>query len=295
MRKAWAIVTHAVRDFIADDAMSLGGALAFFTALSLAPLLVLVLSVAGFLGQEVQIRVEIVRRAYQIVGPSGAEVVQTIMREAGRNDAQGPAAVLGLLTLLFSATTAFAQLQLSLNRVWNVEPRPGRSARDFLRKRLLSLAMILAISVLLIGSLVASATLRFVLGSTDVELPGGARTWGALSLAVSLAVYTGIFTVLHHALPDVRMRWKDSLVGGAVTAALFAAGKEVLGWYLVSAGVTSAYGAAGSLFFVLVWVYYSSLILFVGAELTQAFAEEMGHPVEPERHARYTAEYIARA
>lgn len=287
MKKAWAILKHTIRDFVDDEAMNLGGALAFYTALSLAPLLVLILAVAGFLWQEGQVREELVRRVYLLVGPGGAEVVQTIMREAGRNNAQGPAAIIGGITLLFGATSAFAQLQYSLNRVWNVEPRPGRSARAFLRKRLLSLLMILAIAVLLVASLVYSASLRFLVSSTDIHLPGGGTTWTVLSLLASLAVYTGIFTVMHHTLPDVRMSWKDSLLGGAVTAVLFAIGKEVLGWYLGSRGVASAYGAAGSLFVLLVWVYYSSLIFFVGAELTQAFAEEMGHHVEPDGNARF--------
>lgn len=288
MSKTWTILKHAIRDFVDDDAMSLGGALAFFTALSLAPLLVLILSVAGFLWQENQVRAELVRQVHKLVGPSGADIVETIMREAGRNNAQGIAAIAGVLTLLFGATSAFAQLQYSMNRVWNVEPRPGRSAAAFVRKRILSLLMILAIAVLLIASLLASAALRFVLVKTEIELPGGAQTWGTLSFLASLLVYTGIFTTVHHALPDVKMSWKDSLLGGAVTALLFAAGKEVLGWYLGSQGIASAYGAAGSLFVVLVWVYYSSLILFVGAELTQAFTEEMGHHVEPDAHARFT-------
>lgn len=287
MKKAWAILKHTIRDFVDDEAMNLGGALAFYTALSLAPLLVLILSVAGFLWQEGQVRAELVRRVHQLVGPSGAEVIETIMREAGRNNAQGPAAIIGGITLLFGATTAFAQLQYSLNRVWNVEPRPGRSAWAFLRKRLLSLLMILAIAVLLVASLVYSASLRFLVSSTDFDLPGGGTTWTVLGLLASLAVYTAIFTVMHHTLPDVRMGWKDSLLGGAVTAVLFAIGKEVLGWYLGSRGVASAYGAAGSLFVLLVWVYYSSLIFFVGAELTQAFADEMGHHVEPDGNARF--------
>lgn len=287
MSKAWTILKHTIRDFVADDAMSLGGALAFYTALSLAPLLVLVLAIAGFVWQEDDVRAELVRQVYLLVGQSGAEMVETIMREAGRDNVQGPAAIVGTATLLFAATSVFAQLQYSLNRVWNVETRPGEDVADFLRKRLLSLGMILAISFLLVVSLVVSAALRFLWSWTHIELPGGGGIWAALSIVGSLVVYTGIFTLMHHALPDVKMPWKDSLIGGAVTAVLFAIGKEVLGWYLGSMSIGSAYGAAGSFFVVLLWVYYSSLILFVGAELTQAFAEEMGHPVRPDAHARF--------
>lgn len=287
MSKAWTIVKHAIRDFIADDAMSLGGALAFYTALSMAPLLVLILAVAGFLWQEDEVRAELVRQVHNLVGPSGAEIVETIMREATRGNAQGIAAIVGIATLLFGATGVFAQLQYSLNRVWNVEAKPGQDVADFIRKRLLSLGMILAIAFLLVVSLVVSTVLRFMGSATHIQLPGGDGTWAVLNLLASLLVYTGIFTLIHHSLPDVKMPWKDSLIGGVVTALLFAVGKEVLGWYLGSRSIASAYGAAGSFFVVLLWVYYSSLILFVGAELTQAFAEEMGHPVSPDPHARF--------
>jgi membrane protein len=288
MSKAWTILKHAIRDFLADDAMSLGGALAFYTALSLAPLLVLILAVAGFLWQEGDVRAELVRQVDHLMGPSGAETVETIMREATRNDAQGVAALVSVGTLLFGATGVFAQLQYSLNRVWNVEPMPGRDVADFIRKRLLSLGMILVIAFLLVVSLIFSTAVRVVWSSANIHLPGSAALWAIANLVGSLLVYTGIFTLIHHSLPDVKMPWKDSLIGGAVTAGLFAIGKEVLGWYLASKSIASAYGAAGSFFVVLVWVYYSSLILFVGAELTQAFASEMGHPVEPDRHARFT-------
>jgi membrane protein len=285
--KLWTIVKHAIRDFIADDAMSLGGALAFYTALSMAPLLVLVLAVAGFLWQEEAVRAELVRQIQNLIGPSGAETVETIMQGAGLEQSHGIATIFGIATLLFGATGVFAQLQYSLNRVWNVETKPGEDVADFLRKRLLSLGMILAIAFLLVVSLVVSAVLRFVGSRAHIELPGGDATWAVLNFLASLVVYTGIFTLIHHVLPDVKMAWKDSLIGGAVTAVLFAIGKEILGWYLGSKGIASAYGAAGSFFVVLVWVYYSSLILFVGAELTQAFANEMGHRVEPDAHARF--------
>lgn len=287
MKKAWAIVKRTVRGFIADDALSLGGALAFYTALSMAPLLVLVLALAGFVWQEGEVRLQIIRQVYFLIGPSGADMVAVIMRDAGQSRSHGVAAVVGIVTLLFSATGAFAQLQYSLNRVWNVEARPGRDVADFLRRRLLSLGMILAVAFLLVVSLVVSAALSFLASWTHVALPGGERTWKAVDFVASLLVFVGIFTLMHHTLPDVKMRWKDSLLGGAATAVLFLAGKEVLGWYLGSMSPASSYGAASSFFVVLLWVYFSSLILFVGAELTQAFTEEMGHEVRPNRYARF--------
>ena len=285
-KKAWAVVKQAVTDFISDDAMSLGGALAFYTALSLAPLLVLVLAIAGFLWQEGDVRGELLRQVSNLVGPSGAEAVKTILDDVGREKAHGAAAIIGVVTLLFGATSVFAQLQYSLNRVWNVEAKPGEDVADFVRKRLLSLGMILAIAFLLIVSLVVSAALSFLAGPARTHLPGGDFTWRAVNFIASLVVYTGIFTVIHHSLPDVKITWRDGLVGGVMTAVLFAIGKELLGYYLGQSSTTSAYGAAGSFFVVLLWVYYSSLILFIGAELTQAFVTQMGHPLAPDEHAR---------
>ncbi|MFO0588489.1 MAG: YihY/virulence factor BrkB family protein [Polyangiaceae bacterium] len=285
-KKTWAIAKQAVKDFISDDAMSLGGALAFYTALSLAPLLVLVLAIAGFLWQEGDVRGELLRQVGNLVGPGGAEAVKTILEDVGREKAHGVAAVIGVVTLLFGATSVFAQLQYSLNRVWNVEAKPGEDVADFLRKRLLSLGMILAIAFLLIVSLVVSAGLSFLAGPARTHLPGGDFSWRALNFGASLVVYTGIFTLIHHSLPDVKISWRDGLVGGVMTAVLFAIGKELLGYYLGQRSTTSAYGAAGSFFVVLLWVYYSSLILFIGAELTQAFVTQMGHPLAPDEHAR---------
>jgi membrane protein len=286
MGTAWTIIKRALRDFMADDAMSLAGALAFYTALSMAPLLVIVLAIAGFLWQDGDVQGELVRQVQSLIGQSGADTVATIMREAGRERAHGLAAVVGVATLLFGATSVFAQLQYSLNRVWNVESKPGEDVADFLRKRLLSLGMILVIAFLLVVSLVVTAGLNYISGSARTTLPGGDATWQVINFFGSMVVYTGIFTLMHHTLPDVKMAWRDSLFGGVVTALLFALGKELLGWYLGRSSVSSAYGAAGSFFVVLLWVYYSSLILFVGAELTQAFAGQLGHPVTPDAHAR---------
>ena len=286
MKKAWVIVKQAVLDFISDDAMSLGGALAFYTALSIAPLLVIVLAVAGFLWQEGDVRQEIVRQANNLIGPAGAEAVATVMKDAGKEQAHGVAAAVGIGTLLFGATSVFAQLQYSLNRVWNVEAKPGEDVMDFLRKRLLSLGMILAIAFLLVVSLIASAALSFLSGPAREHLIASEAVWRVLNFLASLVVYTGIFTLIHHSLPDVKISWRDGLVGGVMTAVLFAIGKELLGYYLGQRSTTSAYGAAGSFFVVLLWVYYSSLILFIGAELTQAFVTQMGHPLAPDAHAR---------
>lgn len=286
MAKAWVILKKSVGDFVQDDAMTLAGALSFYTALSLSPLLVLVLAVAGFLWQEGDVRNELVRQVQKLIGQAGADAVAMIMKEADLEHAHGIAAVVGIVTLLFGATSVFAQLQYSLNRIWKVEAKPGEDIADFVRKRLLSLGMILAIAFLLVVSLVLSTTLSFLTGGDRVQVPGGHATWVVLNQVVSLVVYTGIFTLIHHSLPDVKMPWRDAAFGGVITAVMFAVGKELLSLYLGRSSVSSAYGAAGSFFVVLLWVYYSAIILFLGAELTRELSEQTGHEVVPDEHAR---------
>ena len=184
--KAWAIGKQAVSHFISDDAMSLGGALAFYTALSLAPLLVIVVAVAGFLWQAGDVRQEILRQVQNLIGPDGADAVKTILDSVGHEQAHGVAAGVGIGTLIFGATSVFAQLQYSLNRVWNVEAKPGEDVVDFLRKRLLSLGMILAVAFLLIVSLGMSTALSFLSGPALAPVPGCDGKWRVLNFFRSL-------------------------------------------------------------------------------------------------------------
>lgn len=286
MGKVFRIVKHAVTDFGKDDCMSLGAALAFYTALSIAPLLVLVLAIAGFVWNESDVHAELLRQAQSLIGEQGAEGIKEILEAGGKEQAHGMAAITSVIMLVVGATGVFAQLQYSLNKVWNVTPRPGATGVwGFIRKRLLSLGMVLAVAFLLLVSLVVTAALGWVATSSRVNLPGADALWNLLNFVVSFVVYTGVFTAIQRYLPDVKLTWRQSIMGGLVTAALFAVGKELLGWYVGRASVASPYGAAGSFFVVLLWVYYSSLILFIGAELTEAMVLEAGQKPPPEGHA----------
>lgn len=275
------IATRVAKDFSGDDVMSMSAALAFYTALSLAPLVVLVLTIGGLLWTGTDVRQELVRQATGLVGQSGGEVVETILRASAKQDQKGLSALLAFGGLVFGATTVFAQLQSSLNTVWNVEAKPSKLGGlwDFLRKRLLSLGMVLAIAFLLLVSLVASTVLAYASSSWRIDLPGADALWSVGAFVASFVVYSGVFTAMHRLLPDVRITWRDAAIGGVITAALFTIGKELLGLYLGKATVASSYGAAGSLFVVLLWVNYSALIVFLGAEITQAFVAETGRPV----------------
>jgi hypothetical protein len=172
--------------------------------------------------------------------------------------------------MLLGATTIFAQLQKALNQIWEVEPRPGNALGHFLKQRLLSLAVVASVGFLLLISLVASAVLAGLQGYIDARMPGSALLWRALNAVLSLGIFTLLFAVIYRVMPDVNIAWKDTWMGAFITAVLFAIGKLAIGLYLGQASVGSAFGAAGSLVVFMVWIYYASLILFLGAEMSHS-------------------------
>jgi len=279
MSNTWALLKKTIANFGEDDCMSLAGALAFYTALSLAPLLILLLRIASLLGEEKQ--AALISKIQEMVGPQAAEAVSMVIDSAGEQPGWGTiAGIVSLLILLFSATGVFAQLQASLNRIWDVEPRKSEGIKGFIRKRLLSAGMILAIAFLLLVSLVASSIIGII-------IPQGAIIWQWVDLGVSLCVFILLFGLMYKYLPDVKIAWRDVWLGATVTAVLFAIGKFGVVLYLAHSSTASSYGAAGSLLVLLLWVYYSSLLVFLGAEFTQAYARQRGRAIEPDEHAQW--------
>ena len=292
---AWKFVKETGSDFVADDAMTLAASLAFYTALSFAPLLVLMLTVVTlFLGEATQQK--LVDEVKNLMGPqAGASVEQIVNPEkvAGEKGGSGAAeqakekqehlasvaGIVGLVTLIFSASGVFAQLQAAMNRIWDVEPKPGGAIMSWLRTRGLSIGMVFAILFLLLVSLVVSSILAGMFKDTGL-------LWKTLNFIVSLGVFIGLFALIFKYLPDVKIPWTDVWIGAAATAVLFGVGKSLIGLYLGTAGVGSSYGAAGSLIVLLVWVYYSSIILFLGAEMTQVYAKWNGSKIVPGPHAQ---------
>lgn len=291
----WKFVKETGSDFVADDAMTLAASLAFYTALSFAPLLVLMLTVVTlFLGEATQQK--LVDEVKNLMGPqAGASVEQIVNPEkvAGEKGGGGAAeqakekqkhlasvaGIVGLVTLIFSASGVFAQLQAAMNRIWDVEPKPGGAVMSWLRSRGLSIGMVFAILFLLLVSLVVSSILAGM-------FKDGGTLWKILNFIISLGVFIGLFALIFKFLPDVKIPWTDVWIGAAATAVLFGVGKSLIGLYLGTAGVGSSYGAAGSLIVLLVWVYYSSIILFLGAEMTQVYAKWHGSKILPGPHAQ---------
>lgn len=280
-----ALVTTTVREVGDDDVPSLAAAIAYYTVFSLPPLLVIVVGIAGAIYGPDRVAGLIEEQAASTIGAGAGEAIRTMIENASTLGSGLGAKVMGAVALLFGATGAFGQLQKALNRAWEVEPAAeGGGIWGLVVKRALSFGMVVTIAFLLLVSLVVSSVLTALGDAATAVAGGGVVGWvvQALNLAVSFGVTVALFAVLFRYLPDVEIRWRDVGVGATVTAVLFTLGKTALGVYLGRAEPGSAFGAAGSLALVLVWIYYSSLIVLVGAEFTQAWAQQVGGGLEPQ-------------
>lgn len=272
------------QEFSTDQSMRSAAALSYYTVFALPPLLVLTLMLVGTFADSTAAQTAIVEQARANIGPEGADAVAAMMRNAARPGGGGVLpTVLSLAALVFGATGAFVQLQGALNTAWEVGPADGGGMRGFFMKRVLSFGMILGVAFLLLVSMVLSTVLSMAAGAIAGWLPAGVSSgflW-AVDLALSMAVITLLFAALFKILPDARIGWRDVWMGAAATAALFVVGKFLLGLYIGRSDPGSAYGAAGSLAVMLVWIYYSSIILLLGAEFTQVWARRRGRRIAP--------------
>jgi membrane protein len=270
VRTLWELLERAAIKWNADDCLTLGAALAYYTVFSLAPILVIVIAVAGAVFGPEAAQGEIVGQIQGRVGEEGATAIQSLIESASRQGAGPRATIIGLLVLLFGSTSAFSQLQSALNTIWEVPPRVHAGLWAMVRARFLSFAAVLGTGFLLSVSLVLSAAVaafgRFGWG----WMPGIGRVLALADFLGSLLVHTLLFAMIFKLLPDVTIRWRDVWLGAAVTAGLFSVGKLVIGLYLGTSEVGAAYGAAGWVILVLAWVYYSAQIVLFGAEFTRA-------------------------
>jgi membrane protein len=289
VRESFAIVRDSVKEFLDDDCQTQAAALSYYTIFSLPPLLVLILMLLGAVLDPQDIRGHLEAQLGGLMGATATEQIRNILEQARAPGAGGGVtAVLSVLALLLGATGAFGQLQAAINRSWEVAPDPDKGGiKQFLLKRVFSFGMILSIAFLLLVSLVLSAALTAFGGALGSMLPDGvsATLLQVVNQVLSLVVIAGLFAALFKVLPDARVAWRDVLVGGAATAVLFVLGKFLIGLYLGRSNPGEAFGAAGSLAVLLVWIYYSSMILLFGAEFTQLWAERRGQGIAPERGA----------
>ncbi len=276
----WGLLKDTGRGWMDDKVPRLSAALAFYTILSAAPLLVIVLAVVGLVfHQDQQVRQMMVEQLGGLVGAKGGEAIRLMIEHADRPGSSVTAMIVGAVMLLFGASGVFAELQDSLNTIWEVATKPGRGILGTIRDRFLSLAMVFGTGFLLLVTLVISTGLAALTRFAGLE--GVGVVGEAVNFLVSFVVVTLLFAMIYKFLPDVKIGWRDVWVGAVATSLLFAVGKLLIGLYLGHASVGSAYGAAGSLVVFVVWVYYSAQILFLGTELTKVYANRFGSHIRP--------------
>jgi len=289
VREAFSLLKASGGSFLEDDCQTQAAALSYYTTFSLPPLLMVLLLILGALVDPQDIRGQLEIQMGALMGPAATEQIRSILAQLHQPGSGGTlATVLSVAGLVLGASGAFGQLQAALNRTWGVAPDPQQGGvKAFMVKRLFSFGMILSVAFLLLVSLVLSAGLSAFGGALGRMLPAGLSTTllQILNFAISLLVITAVFAAIFKVLPDARVAWRDVWVGAGVTALLFVIGKFLIGFYIGRSNPGQAFGAAGSLAVLLVWVYYSSMIVLFGAEFTEAWVERRGGVITPERGA----------
>ncbi len=286
LKDIWEMVKTAGNNWVEDKVPRMGAALSYYTIFSIAPLLVIAIGIAGLVFGREAAQHQIVGQIAGVVGETSAKAIQEMLSHAWLNGASVWATVVGVIVLLFGSTGVFVELQDALNTIWKVAPKPGRPIWEMLRERFLSLTVVVGIGFLLLVSLLISAVLSaLVKFLTPASLPGGATLWQVINNLVTFGFLILVFAFMFKALPDVKIPWRSVWVGAIVTAVLFTLGKYLIGLYVGQTSTQSAFGAAGALVLMLVWVYYSAQIFFFGVELTRVYALRTGTRVSPAEHA----------
>ncbi|MES2517424.1 MAG: YihY/virulence factor BrkB family protein [Bacteroidota bacterium] len=273
-------------EFSGDNAMKLSASLSYYTIFSLAPMLIVIISVAGIFFGKDAIQGEIYGQIKWLVGAEAAKQVQELIKNAELSQKSGAAAIIGTATLLIGATGVFAEIQDSINFIWSLKAKPKNSYIKYLTNRFLSFSLIITLGFLLMVSLLANAFLDIF--STKLSTYFADATiylFSVINFMVVFAVISALFAVIFKVLPDGKIRWKDTFIGSSVTAILFMLGKSLIGFYLGQSNIGGTFGAAGSVIIILLWVYYSSTILFLGAEFTKVYTKKYGKPIEPNLQA----------
>jgi membrane protein len=280
--------------FLESGALLLAAALAFNAIFSIPPLLIIIIQAAGFFLGEKAVSGELSTQISDAIGPNAAESIESIVQNAAVSESGGIAFWIGIGTLIFASTTFFATLQESLNRVWNVKPKPTNGIVKMLQVRLFSFGIVLSIALLMLVSLLLSAVisilsdyLRTIFDNYLTFMSPDVLYFSikALDFLLSVGIITALFSLIFKYLPDAYIKWKDVWVGALITALLFTIGKFLISWFISTSDPGSAYGAAGSIIVIIVWIYYTSLIGLFGAEFTQQYASAFGEEIRPKPHA----------
>jgi membrane protein len=282
----WGLLKATAVEWWNDNTFRMAAALSFYMIFSLSPLLVIAIGAAGLLFGEEQARERIADEIGRLIGPQGGSAVERMTEQAEFAAGSPWAIAIGLGMLVLGSTVVFAELQAALNQIWDVQADSRRSGIwKIVRDRLLSFGLVLAVALLLLVSLLISTALAAAEARLTRWVPEAAGTWQWANQIAFVFITAALFALIYRYLPDARIRWRDVAVGAVVTSVLFNSGKYLIGLYLGQTAGTSAYGAAGSFAVFLIWMYYSSLICFFGAEFTQVYSRRYGARIRPSSHA----------
>ena len=288
-KQLWKVLLASFTGFSKDNGLKLSASLAYYTVFSIAPLLIIVISVAGLVfGQDAateRLYPEIVR----YVGKTPAAQIQDALKHLALSGKSGMAVVIGVVTLLLGVSSIFIEIQDSLNMIWRVKAKPKSGWMQLLKNRFVSFSLIISLGFLLLASLIINLVISALKDQIQHFFPGIDSFTKvfvqALNLGITLVVITTLFGIIFKFLPDVKIKWRDVRSGAVFTAILFMIGQYLISLYIQYTAQGSAYGAAGSIIVILVWIYYTSAILYIGAEFTQVFAEASGSHIEPADYA----------
>ena len=280
------VLIEAARSFYANGALQFAAAIAYYSLLSMAPLLLIVVAIAGVAFADGAVHAQLIDQIRSLIGAEGAALAETVIENTQSESQSRVSLLIGTVLTVFGATTVFAQIQAALNSIWHVVADPSKALWHFVKHRLLSFALVVTLGFLLMVSLVVSAALAALYEYVSASAVIAVFVWEALNVGISFGLATFLIALMFKYLPDAQVEWRDTWLGAFLTALLFVTGKAAIGLYLGQASVASSFGAAGSVVIFMIWVYYASLIMLFGAELTHAVAERRGARTAPTDHAR---------
>ena len=283
---AWQLINETFTGFSEHKITKLSGSLAYYTVFSMAPLLVVIISLAGFFFEKEAVEGEVYGVLRNFMGNDTAQQLEELIKNAALAGKRNIAAVIGVVTLLIGATTVFAEIQDSINSIWGLKPKPKKGWLKMIKNRLLSFSVIISLGFLLLVSLAITGLVEGFSNQLQQMYPDVAVVlFYIFNMILTLGISMLIFAVIFKVLPDASIRWKDVMMGAFITALLFMLGKYAISLYVTGTDIGSTYGAAGSLAVLLIWIYYSSIILYIGAEFTRAWALKFGRKIRPSRYA----------
>jgi membrane protein len=285
LKKIWKLLKQTAKEWQQDKVPILAAALAYYMVFSVAPMVIIVIAVVGFIVGETVARQEVIEQMQSLIGADATESVRVVIQNQFKPSSSIIATLIATVTVIFGATTVVVQLKQALNMIWGVEPRPGQGVKGFVKTRFLSVLMVMGIGLILLLSLILSAVLAGVDRLLEQYLSVPSIVWALADNLISVILMTLLFGQIYRVLPDVEIAWKDVAVGSAITAVLFTLGKAGISLYLGNSSVGSAYGAAGSLVIFLMWVFYSAQIFLIGAEFTKVWARNYGSQIKPANNA----------